>query len=538
MPIRTLTLERRSTLRAQGLWQDRSLAEIVAQSPSPDDAPAVSDRYGAMTYGDLRAAVRRVASWVTATTEPQEVVAIQTRGTGDVLLLHLACSLTDRVAMPLSHAFTVEETDHLLTLSGAAVLVAADPADLHDPRTAADLHERHPRLRVVASENGTLADADVDFRAIVSGEHAVAEPDAWPPAEPDAPHLAMISSGTTSMPKVSLWTDNDLWFLLHQYAAHVDLGPGDVALQVAPPNTGSTGYVFPVLAPVLHEARSVMLPRWSPAAALDAIAEHGVTVATAVPTQMVKMVQEQQREARDVATLRAFTNAGAKLEEEHARRVEATLGCRVQASFGASDGGVPVLTSVHDSDHHRLRSVGRTLPGVDLRLVDAEGRLVTAVATPGEIRWRTPSKTFGYLHNPDQEAVAFDEEGFYCSGDLGVLDADGYLFVVGRSRDMIIRGGMNIHPGEIEEAALTHPSVVEIAALGVPDEVYGERTAAVAVVRSGTTLELDELCAWLRDRGLATHKLPERLVVLPDLPRNTGGKVDKLALRAHLVAAG
>jgi non-ribosomal peptide synthetase component E (peptide arylation enzyme) len=169
----------------------------------------------------------------------------------------------------------------------------------------------------------------------------------------------------------------------------------------------------------------------------------------------------------------------------------------------------------------------------DCRLVDDEQRDVPP-GTAGEVLWRTPTKSYGYLNNPEQDDKAFDAEGYYRSGDLGVFDAEGYLHIVGRTRDMIIRGGLNINPGAVEELCLRHPAVAEVAVVGVPDDLYGERVAACVVLTRGEQLDLSGLCGFLLGEGMAKSNLPERLVVLEELPKNSGGKVSKRDLQESL----
>ncbi|WP_214109389.1 AMP-binding protein [Acrocarpospora catenulata] len=525
MPVRRLTPSLAASYRDAGLWQSRSLVRTVADLAA-GSRRAVSDGLADLTYDALLARVGSMAAWLLARgARPGDVLALESRGRADILLAHLACDSLDMIVMPMSHMFTEPEVAHLLAVSRARYFVMADGTG-RTPRDAAALRGTHPHIETLIGGDAGPSLAEI-FATPGLAPAELPEPD------PDRPHLAMISSGTTQLPKVSLWSDNNLWFLLSQFASRVALRPDDVVLQVAPPNTGSTGYVFPVLAPVLFGARSIMLSDWSADAALDLIERERVTVATAVPTQMIKMVAAQEARARDVTSLRAFNNAGAKLEEAHARRVESVLGCRVQTSYGASDGGVPVLTSIDDDDAHRHRSVGRLLPMTDCRLVGENGAEPPA-GTPGQVVWRTPSKSYGYLNNPGQDERMFDAEGWYQSGDLGLFDEEGYLHIVGRTRDMIIRGGLNINPGEIEDLALRHPAVAEVAVVGVPDEVYGERAAACVVPVAGRPLVLEELCAFLLAQGMAKQKLPERLVLLDELPKNSGGKVSKRDLRLAL----
>jgi non-ribosomal peptide synthetase component E (peptide arylation enzyme) len=206
------------------------------------------------------------------------------------------------------------------------------------------------------------------------------------------------------------------------------------------------------------------------------------------------------------------------------------MGCRVQTLYGATDGGVPTITSIDDPDELRHTTVGSVCPGVEVVLLGADDTAVPP-GDPGEVCWRGPNKSYGYLNEPDYDRQAWDDQGFFHSGDVGEFDDRGYLRIVGRTKDMILRGGTNIFPREVEELLHEHPEVAGVAIVGIPDARLGERACAAVVPASGAHPRLDDLCSFLLDRHLAKTKLPERLIVLDELPTNAGGKVDKALIR-------
>ena len=179
----------------------------------------------------------------------------------------------------------------------------------------------------------------------------------------------------------------------------------------------------------------------------------------------------------------------------------------------------------------RLTTVGRVIAHSELRLVDANMNDVP-VGEPGEILWRGATKSFGYLNEPERTTAAFWGDGWYRSGDIGSMDGDGYLSVVGRVKDLIIRGGQNISPKEIEEFIVAQPEVADVSVIGVPDAVLGEQVCACVVLTAGISVTLPELTDRMREAGMATFKLPERLEIFDDLPKSAGGKVTKVELRA------
>ena len=532
MALRPLTPELCARWTADGWWSDAPLHALV--DATADEAPdrlAVADQHDRWTYAELVARSSALARWLLAQgLEPGDVVALQTANRVAIPLVHLACDRAGLVFLPLPDAWRRAELHNALTRSRAAVLLVPPPGpDVDFLALAEEVRTELGDLRLVGVTDGDGGDFALDqVLAATSGERFARARDA------NAPGLAMATSGTTELSRISIWTDNNLRFFLQQFGLAVGMEADDVAVGLAPANSGSTGYVFPVLAPLLHGASSVLLEHWSPGAALDLLASERATVATAVPTQLVKLLQDPSIDQHHYA-LRVFNNAGAPLAPQAAAEVEQVFGCTVQTVYGASDGGVPVMTRVGDPPARRYTTVGRTLPATDLVIVDP---LLTPVGpgAVGEVLWRNPTKSFGYLNDPERTDAMYWDDGYYRSGDLGVVDEEGYLRIVGRAKDVIIRGGQNISPREVEEHIAAAPSVAEVALVGIPDPVYGERACACVVLRPGASLDLAGLVEFLTGREVATHKLPERLELFDELPKSAGAKVSKVELRAMVVA--
>jgi non-ribosomal peptide synthetase component E (peptide arylation enzyme) len=204
----------------------------------------------------------------------------------------------------------------------------------------------------------------------------------------------------------------------------------------------------------------------------------------------------------------------------------------VLRAYGSSESTFVVLNRPDDRSERAYLTDGRPLPAREVRIAGNDGEPVPP-GTPGEILVRGPNLSVGYFDAPELNAAAFDAEGFYHSGDVGAMDEDGYLTVLGRKKEIIIRGGMNISPLEVEVALSEHPMVSEASVVGYPDERLGERACAF-VVPDSERPTLDDLTGFLRERGLASYKLPERLVVVDALPRTAVGKVRKIELVRHL----
>jgi acyl-CoA synthetase (AMP-forming)/AMP-acid ligase II len=532
VPLRPVTPALAEHYYATGAWQHRALHEIVDEiAERRPDALAVADQHDRLTYAELVARSHALARWLLEQDlPPGSAVVLQSANRVAIPVTHLACNRADLIFVPLSNAWRRSELEHLLGVSAAAVAIVPAPYKGFDfLATVAELRPQLPSLRAVGALDSAGGDFDFD---------EVCRRDVEPvrrPRDPNDPRFVMVTSGTTATPRMSLWTDNNLYFFMKHFRARVELSEQDIAVGLAPANTGATGYVFPVLGPMLSGASSVLLEDWEPAAALDLLEKEQATMATAIPTQVVKMLQDDSVRSRDFAPMRVFTNAGAPTPPETARELEEVFGCALHVCYGATDGGVPAMTTISDPPGKRHTSVGLPLPDTDLRLVDPALQDVPA-GEPGELLWRSPTKTYGYFNEPERTEAMFIEDGWYRSGDVGRIDADGYLHIVGRVKDIIIRGGQNISPRELEDLIAGHPAVSEVAVIGVPDKVYGERACACVVTRAGRPLTLADLVAYLQEREVATFKLPERLELFDELPKSAGAKLNKVDLRVAVAA--
>jgi non-ribosomal peptide synthetase component E (peptide arylation enzyme) len=518
--------------RQIGVWGDHTLAEIVDHhAAAAPDKLAVADQHVRWSYAEFTDMSKRMAQvLLNLGVKPNDPVVSQLPSCTLLPLIHIAANRIGALYVPASDRWRQSELGSLLLASKTRVLIAA-PRDrdfdlrmMHSEVQSA-LPDPITTVYVRSGEPGSLEELLAKSRPISTEDAVRLRPD------PDAPAHVMASSGTTGMPKAAVWGGNDLVALLkHHFRSAIQLHPDDTAGGLAPANVGSTGYVFPVLAPLLVGASSVLLEKWSPTAALDFLAVERCTYATAIPTQMAMLLDEPALSKVDLPVLTRFNNAGATLPAHVAEQVEGRMGVRVQSVYGASDGGVPTLTSIDDPVEKRRTTVGRRLVAQEVQLRDPFGEAVSDGAE-GEIWWRGANKSFGYLNQPDYEVAVWDDQGWYRSGDIGTFDDDGYLRITGRAKEMINRGGLNIFPSELEEILVAHPQVATIAVVGVPDERLGERTCAVVVPTSPELApRLADLVDMLTKRGVAQFKHPEFIVCVDAIPLNLGGKADRRAL--------
>ncbi|TMU98144.1 MULTISPECIES: class I adenylate-forming enzyme family protein [unclassified Streptomyces] len=527
MTIREVTDAEIQKLTTSGIWRTENLFQVLDENAARHgERLAVADAHRRLTYREFAEQTQLLAGWLSGLRLARgSVVAVQTRSSTLIPLMHFACDRADLTFLPLSDAWRSREVGHLLRQSRARVfIVPPDTKDFSYAEMISELRGDLPELEVVASaEEGSTG---ISVEEIVSRSSQFR---GSPLASPNEPRMCMVTSGTSGLPKISLYTDNNLWYFLSTYVRTLESTGTEVFANLAPANTGSTGYLFPVLTPLLFGSTCVMLEHWNPITALELLEREKVNVAVAVPTQVIKLLDVARDRQVDLSPLRAITTAGAPLPPEVAEEAERALGCRILPMYGATDGGVPAFTTVSDPAEKRYSTVGKIIPHTQFRIATADGSVAEG-GSAGEVQWRNPIKTLGYLNDDSQTQAAFTPDGLYRSGDLGKLDDEGYLRIVGRAKDLIIRGGQNVSPREIEDIVVGMEEVVEAAVLGLSDPVYGERVC-LCVVPKGPGLTLERVAAYLQERGLPKFMIPEHFMEFSEFPLNSGGKVSKGDLR-------
>jgi non-ribosomal peptide synthetase component E (peptide arylation enzyme) len=537
--LRLTSPEDAAGYRARGWWKDTTLFERfhAAAIRQPGKTALIMGAHE-LTYADAARLVDNIAGNLFALgIQRGEVVAVQLPNSIELPLIHLALNRIGALLMPMHDSFRELELTQLLALAGASAAVIPHIWQRHDyPSMYAAIRAELPSLRHVFSIGG-------------GGPHSTAFETLLEPSTVDPRHLAdrrpdpddiahiMLSSGTTALPKISVFTNNNLLSMMESFVDMTHLTAEDVAAALAPMGTGATGYVYPVLPPLLCGGTAVILERWSdPEAAVELIVANQCTCATAIPTQMILLTPSlAKRSAEDFARFRCFNNAGAPLPEDVAAEIERLMGCRIQTVYGSTDGGVCCMTSIDDPAQKRRQTVGRVLPGRRCELRDPQGMPVAA-GEVGEICWQSPDKSFGYLNDLEASKKVFDEQGFYHSGDLGSMDSEGYVRIVGRLKDMILRGGRNISPRLIEDHLVAHPAVREVAVAAMPHAALGEQACAFVTLAHGQRLDFESMIAFLRERNISVWQLPERLEVMDELPRSVGGKIAKNKLTEWITA--
>jgi long-chain acyl-CoA synthetase len=349
-----------------------------------------------------------------------------------------------------------------------------------------------------------------------------------PPLAEDDEALLMYTSGTTGLPKGVVQTHRAVVSgALYTSQAHA-LTPADRVLCVLP-LYHINGQIVTTVAPLVHGGSVVMPHRFSASRFWPLVSEHRCTWLNVVPTIIAYLLDGPDPRAQGLAIdqVRFCRSASAPLPPEQHRAFEQKFGIGVIETMGLTETNAPAFTNPLDPALRRIGSPGRAY-GNEAKIVDAEGRTLPPNA-PGEILIRGDNVMKGYYKSPAQTAQAFDADGWLRTGDLGYLDEDGYLYVTGRIKELIIKGGENIAPREIDEALLRHPAVLEAAAVGIPDRHYGQEIMACVIPRPGASIDVGELAEFCR-RELGGYKAPKVIRVVDELPKGPSGKVQRLKL--------
>jgi long-chain acyl-CoA synthetase len=340
--------------------------------------------------------------------------------------------------------------------------------------------------------------------------------------EDDDTAVILYTSGTTGKPKGAELTHSNL---LKNAEAAVSLtgASADDTLLGALPLFHSFGQTCGLNASMSAGATLSMIPRFDPAKALEIIQRDGVTVFQGVPTMFTAMLHEDSKDDVDVASLRVCISGGSAMPVEVMRGFEEQFGCKVLEGYGLSETS-PVASFNHPDKERKPGSIGTPIEGVEMKLVDDDGNDVEA-GEVGEIVIKGHNIMKGYWNRPDATEEAI-KDGWFYSGDMGKVDEDGYFSIVDRKKELIIRGGYNVYPREVEEVLYEHPAVLEAAVIGVPDDKMGEEVGAAVVLKEGEDVSEDELREYVKSE-VASYKYPRKIWFEDELPKGPTGKILK-----------
>ena len=521
-----------------GGW-DSIPAMLAATARSAGDRPAIVDGATQLSYAALdRDAHRFGAALVASGVEPGDRVGIWAFNSAEWIVAAFGVLAAGAVLVPVNTRFKGGEAADILGRSGAKVLITV--ADFLGTDYVAMLRATGvelPQLTTIVVAHGDAADGTIAWEEFVTSgtEAAATEVDRRRTAlHADDPSDILFTSGTTGAPKGVVQTHGRTLCVATDWVAMTGLTADDRYLMVNP-----YFHMFGLKAGILAAvaAGATMLPEavFDVDRALARVAAEGVTVLPGAPTLYQAVLDHPDRDRHDLSTLRVAVTGAADIPVTLIRRIDDELPfTTIITGYGLTEGGTAAATSVDDDVATIATTVGRPRPGFELRIVDGDGHDVAA-GEPGEILLRGGSIMSHYLDDPAATAAALSPDGWLRTGDLGTVDGDGCLRIVGRSKDMFIVGGFNAYPAEIENALLRHPAIAQVAVVGVPDERLGEVGMAFVVVRPDAEVSAADIIGWSRDQ-MANYKVPRAVELVDELPINATGKVQKDELRARATA--
>jgi long-chain acyl-CoA synthetase len=502
-----------------------NLASFLARSAAvfPEDVAVVCGS-GALTWSSVDAAVNRLANGLRARGIARgDRVVLACPNLPQFVIAYYAVLKLGAILVPINILLKASEIAYHLRDSGARAMVCFDGT---------------PDLPLGAEARAAFAQVPectlyVAIGRAQGGEESIESLSQDQPADfatvdcaPDDTAVILYTSGTTGMPKGAELSHSNLMMNALASVAMTHLNAHDVSL-VALPLFHSFGQSVQMNAVAASAGTMVLLPRFEPEAAMRAMTDHSVTVFCGVPTMYIALLNLDWKGPDLSVSLRVGVSGGAAMPVAVLRAFEQRYGVVILEGYGLSETS-PVATFNHFDTKRVAGSVGVAITGTEVGIMDEKGKLL-GTDEVGEIVVRGHNVMKGYWRNPDASAHAL-RDGWFHTGDMGRRDADGNHYVVDRLKDMVIRGGFNVYPREIEEVLMTHPAVALVAVVGVPHEVHGEEIKAYVLPKAGIPVEAEGVVAWCRER-MAAYKYPRIVELVDSLPMTATGKILKRELR-------
>jgi len=522
------------------------LADSAARYP---ERPAIIYQDKRISYRELLERVNRLAAGLVALgVQPGDKVGIWMSNVPEWIEAYFAISRAGGVVVPMNTRYKTHEVRYILGNSEAvAVFLPREFLGIDFSGMLAQVRGELPRLQETILVGGSRAGMRSYEEVLALGEDEGAQRELARrerELKPSECAFILYTSGTTGQPKGAMLSHHNMTENARQITEIMGISPQDVFL-LAVPFFHCFGCVMGILGAFTWGAAVVPMPVFDAKEALELVERERVSVLYGVPTMFVLWLEEYRR-ARDMgrpydlSSLRTGIMAGAPCPVEIMRGTMEELGCNVCIAYGLTEAS-PVITMTRFDDplEKRVETVGRPLPGVEVKVVDA-ARREPPPGEMGELACRGYNVMLGYFKRPQATRQAIDEEGWLYTGDLAVMEPDGYVRIVGRKKDMIITGGFNVYPAELEELLYTHPGVQSAAVVGVPDEVMGEVGMAFIIPKQGAELSPQEIVDFCGKR-VAGFKVPRYVVITGEFPMTPSGKVQKFKLRElgeHLIREG
>ena len=529
------------TYLARGYWsKTETIPTLLARNAAeaPDRLAVVDDAGRRLTYRDLHELSSRVAAALAQRGIGHgDVVGVQLPNRVEASVAACAIEKTGAAVCPLVPMYRERELTYNGNKTGMkAIFVAGTFRDYDHDALALTIAGAVPTLQTIV----TLTPRPSDPRLIPFDAFAASGGDASafdrPDLDPDDVCAILFTSGTESDPKGALHTHNTLLSNTRAIARLLSMGDQDGVFMASPVGHG-TGYGFGIRLAIYLGSTLSLLAAWDPKRAAQMLSEYRAAYTHgATPFAQDLLELPGVRTDFDLSHLRYFVSGGATIPPGMWTRVRETLGCQLLRLYGQTEAFMTTINRPNDAVERLEQTDGLPAPGVEIQVRDDDDRPV-GPDQPGPAVLRGPHRCVGFLKDPERARAAFTADGWMRTGDIVKIDAANYLTVAGRKKEIINRGGYKYSPREVEDLLLTHPSVLRVAIVKMMDRRLGEKACAFIVPRPGTTLDLPGIVEFLKQRGLAPFKLPERLEIVDALPTTASGKIQKFVLEERLAKA-
>jgi len=507
------------------------------------DKEALVDSRVRLTWAEAKQVIDRIAlGLVELGIERNEFVLVQLNMCVEQLLLRTALEKAGIIHLPVLRSYRHQEIEHFARRIGAvAIFIPWQLRGFDHFQMVEELRPNLPELRHIIVVGDEVPPGPISLEKMM--ETPLEEK--YPPDFLGSRRFrfnelswVLTTTGTTGTPKLVEHAPCHRIYQSELWIEIAKLTTDDVTAVISPSPTGPNNpgmFQSPMVG-----AKIAMLENWDPVEALKLIERERVTVFGSTPAQVALMLNVPDFDKYDVSSVRFIATTGSGLPYRIAKDAEEKFGCSIVNVFGGMEtGGMATFNPPDAPFERRFLTVGKPLPGNQVRLVDEEGKDVPEGAV-GEVTFRGPTIAPGFYQDPERNVADYVDGVWIKTGDQGRWDEQGNLMIVGRIKDIIIRAGQNIFPGEIENMLFTHPKVANVAVVGMPDPLMVEKACACIVPKAGEDFTFEEMKSFLKERGIASYKLPERMELVAELPLVTRGsgmpKVDKKALTADITA--
>lgn len=522
----------------KGYWGSTTLSDFWERNAKLyPDKEAIADSIHRLTWSQANRWIDRLAlSFMERGIKQNDMLVSQLPNCVELCLIRVACERAGIVFLPALPNLRRNEMEYLLKRNDAkGMVIPWEFRGFNYFDIIQEIRPNLPQLKHLFVIGDKVPEGAISIEEILHETLDGRYPPGYPgetKCPPTEVFLVLHTTGSTGFPKL---VEYPMCCRIYSNKEQIRIFglSGDDVVGIIGPAPGGPNNVAYLTAPEIG-AKVVMIDRFSPEGALKMIEEEKVTFIGLVPAQLAMMLDHPGLQDYDLSSIRYWYSVGAPLPYKVGMDVEEKMGGKVLIGYGIAEWGGFTITPPELPIEIRLKPSGKPIEGTDVRIVDDDGNELPQ-GEAGEVWGSGPACVSGYYNDPETTRQAWSEDGWFRTGDLGMIDEEGYLVIVGRKKDMIIRGGQNIYPIEIEDLLLTHSSVSRVAVVKMPDPVMGEKACAYVVPIEGKAFTFKDMISFLKSKDIAPFKLPERLEIVDALPMVGGGqKLDKKALEKDI----